>query len=271
MRIAYLLTRLPGALALSVVAGTVLAPVAGDEPDALIAIVASECLVPQSELDKVSLTIIDEKLALSLAVETHIQIELAQFALAGIRHDGLTHFTEKKLRNYQQIFNTLEVLTGGRVGKVLSRATRKSATVAATSHATPTIAPAVINLSRATSGRKGGIGSVVEIATASAVLHIRLAIAQEYAQLLRTELGMALPEEFDRRYLSVESVNQMQVLAMLRVFEQQASPGFARVIHLATVAAEAHASEIRQAIEQFESPPPPVIPEKVVSTALEKS
>jgi predicted outer membrane protein len=251
------------------VAGLALAPAAADELDARPTIVAPECLAPQNELDAVSLTIIDEKLALSLAVETHIQIELAQFALAGIRQEGLKHFTETKLRHYRQVFQTLEVLTGGRAGKVLSRATRKTEVMAASSDAAPTAG----NSSLARRGRKGGIGSIVQNATDSAIQCVRLAIGQEYADLLRVELETALPEEFDRRYLSVESVNQMQVLAMLRVFEQQASPEFARIIHLATVAAESHASEGRQAIEQFRSPPqaPPVSPGEVVNTALEKS
>lgn len=258
-------SKLALAFALCLVAGVV--PATADELDARPTSEAPECLAPQSELDAVSLTIIDEKLALGLAVETHVQIELAQFALAGIRHDRLKHFTEKKLRHYRQVFNTLEVLTGGRVGKVLSRATRKSAVLTASSDA----ALAVSNPSLDRSGRKGGISSIVQNATDNAILRVRLAIGQEYAQLLRAELEAALPEEFDRRYLSAESFNQMQVMAMLRVFEQQASSEFARIIHLATLAAESHSSEGRQVIEQFNSPrqAPPVSPGKVVITVLE--
>lgn len=126
--------------------------------------------------------------------------------------------------------------------------------------------------SPARSGRKGGIGDIVQNATANAIVRMRLAIAQEYVQLLRAELEAAPPEEFDRRYLSVEGFNQMQLLAMLRVFEQQASPEFARIIHLAAVAAESHAGQARQMIEQIKRPSqgPPGNPGEVVNTALEK-
>ena len=148
---------------------------------------------------------------------------------------------------------------------------RKTQALTAVDNADPTAVTAISNRSPAKSGTKVGIGDIVENAAASAMLRVRLAIAQEYAQLLRGEFETARPEEFDRRYLSVECFNQMQVLAMLRVFEQQASPEFARIIHLATLAAELHSSEGRQVIEQFKSPPqaPPVSPGKVVSTVSE--
>jgi hypothetical protein len=247
------------------VVGAALTHAAADEPDVRPDIAAPECLAPQSELDAVSLTIIDEKLALSLAVETHIQIELAQSALAGIRHKDLKHFTEKKLRHYRQLLNTLETLTGGRASKALSRATRKSDAGAARANA----APVVSNRSSAKSGRQEGIADIVQNTTANAILRVRLAIAQEYARLLRAERDTALPEEFDRGYLSVEGFNQMQLVAMLRVFEQQASPEFARIIHLATVAAESHASEGRHVVEQLNRPP--ASPGEVANTALKES
>ena len=68
---------------------------AADEPVARPAIAAQKYLVPQSEIDAIRLSMVDEKLALSLAVETHIQIELAEFAMTGIRHGDLKRFTEK--------------------------------------------------------------------------------------------------------------------------------------------------------------------------------
>jgi hypothetical protein len=251
------------------VAGAVLTHATADEPDARPDLIAPERLAPQGELDAVRLSIVDEKLALSLAVEAHIQIELAQFALAGIRHDELKCFTEKKLRHYQQLLNTLEELTGGRAGKVLSRATRKTEAVAGSGDAPPTAAAAVNNPSPARSGRKGGIGDIVQSVAANAIVRVRLEIAQEYAYLLRAELETALPDEFDHRYLSVEGFNQMQVLAMLRVFEQQASPEFARIIHLATVVSESHASESRHLNRSPQAPP--ASSGEVVNTALKKS
>ena len=179
----------------------------------------------------------------------------------------------QKLGHYRKLLNTLETLTGGRAGKVLLRAVRKTEQLAASDEAAQTASPAVSNSSHVKSGRKGGIGDIVQNATTNAVVCVRLAIAQEYAQLLRAELEAAPMEEFDRRYFSVEGFNQMQVLAMLRVFEQQASPEFARIIHLAAVAAESHTSEGRQLVEQIKWPPQvsPARPAEVVNTALKKS
>jgi predicted outer membrane protein len=261
---------LSSALTLWLVVGAVLSHLAADEPDIRPDVVAPEYLAPQSELEAVRLNIVDEKLALSLAVEMHIQIELAKVALAGSRHEDLKRFTSKKLRHYRQLLNTLESLTGGRASKALSRAARTTERVAANDEAASTASPAVSNSSPVKSGRKGGIGEIVQNATANGIVRIRLAIAQEYAQLLRAELEAAPKEEFDRRYVSVEGFNQMQVLAMLRVFEQQASPGFARIIRLATVAAESHTSESRQLVEHFKMPPQvlPARPGEAVDTAV---
>jgi predicted outer membrane protein len=268
MKVTHFATRLSAALTMWVVAGSVLPNVAADEFDVRPDVVAPEYLAPQRELDAVKLSVVDEKLALSLAVEAHIQIELAQLALAGSRHEDLKRFTGRKLRHYRQLLNTLQTLTGGRAGEVVSRATRKTKGAAAGDDNPTTIS----NSSPARSARKSGIGDIVQNATANAIVRVRLAIAQEYAQLLSAELETAPAEEFDLRYLSVEGFNQMQVLAMLRVFEQQASPEFARIIHLAAVGAEMHASEARQIVEQIKRPPqvPPALPGEVVNTALKK-
>ncbi len=268
MRVTRYSVSLLAALTMWLVAGP--APTrAADEPNARPNNLASEYLVPQSEIVAIRLSIVDEKLALSWAVETHIQIELATFALAGIRHEDVKDFTERKLQHYRQVFNTLDELTGGRAGKVLARATRNTGVKTTSDNAAATAG----NSRPARRGRKGGIGAIVQNATENAILRVRLAIGQEYAQLLRVELETSPPEEFDRRYASVEGFNQMQVLATLRVFEQQASPGFAQIVHLATVAAESQASEGRQVIEQFKNLPlaPPVNAGNVVSAALEKS
>lgn len=269
MRVTRYSVGLLAALTMWLVAGPVLTRAAADEPGARPEILASEYLAPQSEIAAIRLSIVDEKLALSWAIETHIQIELATFALAGIRDKVLMDFTERKRQHYRQVFNTLDELTGGRAGKVLARATRNTEVKTASDNAAATEG----NSNPARRGHKGGIGAIVQNATENAILRVRLAIGQEYAQLLRVELETAPPEEFDRRYASVEGVNQMQVLATLRVFEQQASPGFAQIVHLATVVAESHASEGRQVIEQFKSLPltPPINAGNVVSTALEKS
>jgi hypothetical protein len=270
MRVIRFAAKLSSALTVWLVAGAVLSHTVADEPDVRPDIVALEYLAPQSELDAVRLSIVDEKLALSLAVEMHIQIELAQVALAVIRHEDLKRFTGKKLGQYRRLLNTLETLTDGRASKVLLQATRKTERLAASSEAALTASPEISNPSPVKSGRKRGIGDIVQNATANTIVRVRLGIAQEYAQLLRAELEAAPAEEFDRRYFSVERFNQMQVLAMLRVFEQQASPDFARIVHRAAVAAESHASEARQIVEQIKLLPQvsPVHSGEAVNTAL---
>jgi len=65
------------ALALWLIAGTEVQRTAAGAPDDRPAIAVAERLATQSELDAVSLNIVDAKLALSLAVEVQIQIELA--------------------------------------------------------------------------------------------------------------------------------------------------------------------------------------------------
>jgi predicted outer membrane protein len=84
---------------------------------------------------------------------------------------------------------------------------------------------------------------------------VRLEIARQYADLLRAELETAAPAEFDRQYLAIEVYNQMQVLAMLRVFEGQASDDFARILRQATTAAEGHASECKQVAARLQGTP----------------
>ena len=91
----------------------------------------SDGLVPRTELDDVSLSIIDEKLVLSLAVETHVQIEITEFALAGIQDEGLKQFTEKKLATYRRLYNTLDELSSGRATSTLARYVRPATTASA--------------------------------------------------------------------------------------------------------------------------------------------
>ena len=99
-------------------------------------------------------------------------------------------------------------------------------------------------------------------------MKVRLEIAQQYTDMLRAELELSPPGEFDRRYIGIEFYNQMQVLAMLRVFEEQASKEFATVIHLATVATEGHLVNARSIVDQLKNTLPiPVAKEQVVNTA----
>jgi hypothetical protein len=259
-----------GLAALLVLGGGLLRTATADEAGATGA--GREILASQGELDAVSLNVVDEKLALSLAVETHIQIELAGYALGGVHDEELKRFTDTKLQTYRRLLNTLEVLTDGRAVKVLrppraAHAAQGSEVVPVTDDGAAPAASA--NVARtARNRRKSSINDVIQNAAMQAALRVRLEIAQQFAHLLRAELETAPPGEFDRRYLTVEAFNQMQVLAMLRVFEQQASKEFGVIIHHATEAAEAHALEGRRLAERLRQQPPiqPAAPQ-VVNTA----
>jgi hypothetical protein len=229
----------------------------------------SDGLVPQTELDAVSLSMVDEKLVLSLAVETHVQIEITEFALAGIQHAGLKQFTEKKLATYRRLYTTLDELSGGRATSTLARYVRPAATAnspapglavkpAETVVTVAPIKPATADDEAPAKPRrkKMGVGDIVQNATTNAILRLRLEIAEQYGDLLRAELSEAGSENFDRRYLAVELYNQMQVLAMLRVFEHQASQDLARIIRVATTAAESNLLEGRQVSDLMRVSPP---------------
>ncbi len=232
------------------IAGTAIQRAAAEEPVELPTAVTVQRLATPSDLDAVSLNIVDEKLATSLAVEMQIQIELTELALPGIRHDNLKQFTAKKLRLYRQLLSTLEELTGGQTGRMLARASRKTQ-VPETNGDSPTSTGG--NHGSPKPGRKGGIGDIMQNVTTQAILRVRLEIAGEYLQLLRAELSAVSPDEYDQRYLAFEVHNQMQVLAMLRVFEKQASPQFSRIIRPATAAAESYIAEARQVSEQLQT------------------
>ncbi len=256
------------ALALWLIAATWVQRTVAGAPDDRPAIAVAERLATQSELDAVSLNIVDAKLALSLAVEVQIQIELSELTLAGIHDDVLKRFAEKKLRFYRQLLSDLDELTGGQSGRMLARASGKTqAPVTSSESASPAAARG--NSGSLKSGRKSGLGDVMQNVTTHAILRVRLEIADEYAHLLRAELNTAPPDEYDRRYLGIEVHNQMQVLAMLRVFEKQASAPFSRITRSAAVAAESHAAEARQVMEQLQTAPqiPPAGPSQIVNAS----
>ncbi len=226
------------------------------ELDASAASAPVELLLPAAQLDEISLSIVDDKLVMSLAVEAHVQLQLSEFALTIIGDARLKTLTEQKLRGYRQLYCTLNELTGGRANAMLARYRNVAAT------------------SSDTGGEKApparqktlGVGDIMQNAATKAILRVRLEIASEYVDLLKTELELSPPGEFDRRYIAIEFYNQMQVLAMLRVFEEQASPDLARVIHLATMATEGNLLEARQVIAQMKSTLP-LPKEQVVNTA----
>lgn len=224
----------------------------------------STALTTPAELDALSLSMVDEKLALSLAVEAHVQIELLQFAVAELDDAALRQLAQKRLTLHRELFAALDALTSGRAANMLASAapagapadvgsrTAQSKTAETTSASRPAdshVEDAVP--SRPAKGpnkgtKRGGLKAAVENATNAAILRVRLDVADEYAELLRNELESDEPEDFDRTYSTLDVVNQMQVVALLRVFERQASQDFAALIHRATGLAESQLDEARQ-------------------------
>jgi hypothetical protein len=92
------------------------------------------------------------------------------------------------------------------------------------------------------------------------MLRIRLEIAGQYTDILRAQLQTGPPNDFDRHFMAVDVVNQMQAVAVLRVFERQASKDFARIIRMARTAAEDHLNKSRQLARRL------VVPVDGVST-----
>ena len=99
-----------------------------------------------------------------------------------------------------------------------------------------------------------GLRKLMKRVTDSAILSVRLDIAGEYSDLLAAELETIAPEQFDRCFRPVDRVNQMQVVAMLRVFEQRASDDLAQIIHRATVAAENQLRQGQDLVERSNDP-----------------
>ena len=289
------------ALAVSVLAMAVESRARAAEADPATPGQLPHWLVPPGDLDSVSLSIVDEKLSLSLAVEIHVQIELTEFALPAIHNDALRQLTAKKLQLYYQLLGTLDNLTDGRSTAVLAHSPRgrehvRQNTTADTgqpggpvpaavdarpkSQESAEAAQAPSATARAGAGRDsrrvaakgGGIGNVLQNAATAAILRVRLEIAEQYAGLLRAEMELTPPVEFDRHYLAIEVFNQMQIVAMLRVFEHQASADFARVLHVATVAAETQMVEARGLVDVLKniSQPAPLEPMPLVN-AVDRS
>ena len=187
---------------------------------------------------EVHLNLIDQKLALSLAVDTQWQIEMAEFALTSITNDALGRFVTVRLEGQRDFAAELNTLTKGRTGAALARARRE------------------IEKDRAPNkvSKKGF--RLLSIRSATAMLaRIRVEILQEYAAMQRGELAATSAEEFDRHYVQCDLLNQMQVLATLKVFEHQASADFAQVIHRAWARTHEQFELANQLLLQLEMAP----------------
>src|SRR5262249_1970758 len=70
----------------------------------------------------VSLNLVDQKLALSLAVDMHGQMDLTQFALEGVTDEVLRRALSTRLDAQRDFSTQLETLTSGRSKTALDRA-----------------------------------------------------------------------------------------------------------------------------------------------------
>ena len=187
---------------------------------------------------EVHLNLIDQKLALSLAVDTQWLIEMAEFAQTSIVNDALGRFVTVRLESHRDFAAELNALTKGRAASALARARRE------------------IEKDRVPDKVSKKKFRLLSVRSATAMLaRIRVEILQEYAAMQRGELAAKSAEEFDLYYLQFDLLNQMQVLATLKVFEHQASADFAEVIHRAWARTYAQFGIANQLLLQLETRP----------------
>lgn len=202
------------------------------------AIEAAEPLDVPTPAPQVNLNLIDQKLALSLAVDTQAQIDMAEYALKTIVNDAVRRFVTVRLEGQRNFADQLDTLTDGRAREALAQARRE------------------IEEDRAPGKSREKKFRLLSLRSATAMLaRIRLEILQEYAEMQRGDLAAKSVEEFDRYYLRCDILNQMQVLATLKVFEGEASEDFAAVIHQSWTTTKEHFDNARQLLLQLETAP----------------
>lgn len=209
-------------------------------------------LARPAELDGVSLTVIDRKLALSLAVEIYLQVALIDDVIDRIQDPDLKRLTERKLQLYRGMFVAFDRLVQGRAMKILTDGGHQVLLPGASGNAGESVdkdqsmpcglvaGPAREQSKRDAHGEQpsGGLRYVLSQISEIAILQARIEISNQYQDIWHAELEPVPAGDFDRRYLSTDSVNQMQVVGMLRACERRASSDFARIIHRATASAE---------------------------------
>ncbi len=190
------------------------------------------------DLEKVNLNLVDQKLALSLAVDTQGQLEMLDYALKSASHEGLRRLLSDRRADQQAFAAVLNQLTHNRAEEAIDRARQDIA-----ADKLPDRQPQRLNLL-----------ALRRNATAM-VVRIRLEQLQEYTQMLCCELNATSSTHFDRDYLRCEMLHQMQILAMLKVFEGQASADFAQVIRQASVDCADYLTRAKQTLLQIETAP----------------
>jgi hypothetical protein len=193
--------------------------------------------------DEVHLNLIDQKLALSLAVDTRAQISLAEFALKNVSDEALRQLLEQRIAGQRAFSEKLESLTEGRTRSAIAQAMREIEQDRAADKAKP---------------KKFALLSASKNATGM-IVRIRVEQLAEYLGSVRGELEARRGEQFDRRFLQSDMLHQLQMIAMLKVFEGQASSDFAEVIRDANTQASAQLNQAKDLLHRLESAPPAAV------------
>lgn len=225
-------------LAQSPVAG----PVEGVEERTTANLPSTSAIVPETiptPAPEVSLNIIDQKLALSLAVDTWGQIAANERALQSAASEPLRALITRRLDTQRAFAALLDSLTGGRTTVAIEDARREIAADAATTKTK------VVRF-RPLALHKNATAMMVRI---------RMEILEAYLAEVQAGLASKTADEFDRHFLRGDVLHQMQLLAMLEVFERQSSADFAGVISREIDAAREHLALSRQTLLQLETTP----------------
>jgi hypothetical protein len=185
----------------------------------------------------VHLNLIDQKLALSLAVDMQAGIVAGELALRSIASDPLRQLTNSRLDDQRTFAQQLDALTSGKAKQALEDALREIEE------------DKVSQKPRAISFRPAALQKYAT----SLLVRVRLEILQESDALLWSDLAGKTGEEFERRYLQTEILRQMTLLSTLKVFEAQASDDFAQVIHQAWTMTKDHYERARALLLQLET------------------
>jgi hypothetical protein len=208
----------------------------------------------KAALADVHLNVVDQKLALSLAVDTHMQIEMAELALESVQNEGLRRLLTNRLESQRAFATQLETLTEGRASRAIAEARQEIAKDAEGEDA---------GRFRLLDLRRNATGMLVRI---------RMEILQKYGQMVCDELEAKSAAEFDRHYLHSDLLHQMQMLATMEVLAGQASADFAQVIGHAATSAKEQLVLAQQLWLQLDTLPLAKTPEVplVVETAAER-
>ncbi len=138
-----------------------------------------------ASLNDVHLNVVDQKLALSLAVDTWGQIASGEAALPSIQSEALKRLLTERLETQRDFLKTLETLTGGRCCEAIEQA--------------------VDEIERDAKVEKPRIARFRPLALSrnatAMIVRIRVEILQQYTAAINKQLANQSGEQFDRHFL----------------------------------------------------------------------